>query len=527
MNVELQATDFVVIAVYVVALMAIGMFVSWRRRGSDDLFLAGRSLGWFNVGLSIFGTNISPSFLISACAVAYTSGMVAANFEWLAWWFLMLLAMLFVPYYLTTRISTMPQFLRRRFGEAPHGFLAWYALFTTILLWLGGALYTGGVLLSQIMGWDLWVSVVALTAIATSFTVAGGLAAVVVTDSFQSILMIAGSAVLTLCGLHEVGGVAALVDQVPGDFWKLVRPAADAHYPWPAMFLGYPVLGVWFWCTDQTIVQRVLGARDVRQGQLGAVFAAFLKVLPPFLFMLPGIVCYALYPGLDNPDKAFVTMLAGHLPRGMVGLMIAVMIAALISTLDSGLNSFSTVFTLDIYVKKWRPHAPPRQIRWVGRMATVGAAVVAVGCALAMETAARNMFDLLQGIIAFIAPPMAAVFVIGVLWPRATAKGAMAALVLGSAVSLSVGLGHFAEWPVVWPHYLLLAFYLFVGICVLMVLVSLATRHSPDEEPLPSLRDTYAAGARTGPVWALWAVLAAIMLALYVGFQVLACSVPE
>jgi SSS family solute:Na+ symporter len=578
--------------------------------------------------------------MIASASIAYTTGMVAANFEWLAWPFLMLLAMLFVPYYLSTGVSTMPQFMKRRFGEGAYRFLAWYALFTTVILWLGGTLYASGKLLSQIMGWEVSLCIVVLTLIATSFTVAGGLAAVVITDSFQAILMILGAAVLTVIGLVEVGSAENLFGNVPADYWKLVRPAHDADFPWHAMFLGYPVLGIWFWCTDQTIVQRVLGARDVRQGQLGAVFAGFLKVLTPLIFYVPGVLCFVLHPDLEDPDAAFMTMVSNYLWPGMIGLIVAVLIAAVISTIDSGLNSFSTVFTLDIYVRNFRPAASPWEIKWLGRVATVAAALIAVGCAISMQGVGRNLFDLLQGIIAFVAPPMAAVFTIGVLWRRATGKAAVAALLIGTAVSLSVGFCHFKEWPepesavlkltgpapvegfqralrtvtyenkaeepdttprivtavahhdgasrevaravidvrqqpvVVfqfekvmiggiagdelaslavtienlqdgsaeildvdtmstalaadydnrfWPHYLLLSFYLFVAIAALMIGASLATRKSPQEEPLPTLKETYAAlGRSPAMVWALWGVLAGIMLSVYVGFQLLA-----
>ena len=519
---SLHAIDLVVIAVYVTVLIGIGMWVSFRRRGAEDLFLAGRSLSWPNVGLSIFGTNVSPSFMIAACGVAYSTGMVSANFEWLAWWFLMLLAMLFVPHYLATNISTIPQFMQRRFGGATHDFLSWYTLFTTIVLWLGGTLYASGVLLGQIMDWPLWFSVLVLTVIATSFTVAGGLAAVVITDSFQSILIIGGSAALTGIALAKVGSIDAVVHGVPADFWQLIRPRSHPDFPWHAMFLGYPVLGIWFWCTDQTIVQRVLGAKDLRQGQLGAVFAGFLKILPPFIFLLPGILCRVLHPGLEDSDAAFMTMVTHHMPVGMVGLIVAVLIAAVVSTIDSGLNSFSTVFTLDVYVRKLRPSSTSKEIKWVGRLATVAAAGIAVACALAMETVAKDLFNLLQGVIAFIAPPMAAVFLIGVLWRRATAKAALWSLIVGSVVSLTVGVCHFKNWPNegFWPHYLLVSFYLFVAIALFMTLVSLLTRKSPEEEDLPSIKETYArAGVESRPIWILWALLGMIMLALYVVFD--------
>ncbi|MFV2065427.1 MAG: sodium:solute symporter [Pirellulales bacterium] len=519
---KLQLLDLAVIAVYIAVLVGIGMWVSFRRRGAEDLFLAGRSLTWPSVGLSIFSTNVSPTFLIASCGIAYTTGMVAANFEWLAWWFLMLLAMLFVPHYLNTKVSTMPQFMRRRFGESAYRFLTWYALFTTVVMWLGESLYAGGVLLGQVLDWPLWLSVVVLTVIATSFTVAGGLAAVVITDAFQAVLMIVGATLLTAIGLAHVGGIGEMVRNVPEDYWHLFRPHDDPDFPWIALVLGYPVMGIWFWCTDQTIVQRVLGAKDLRHGQLGAVFAGFLKVLPPFIFMLPGILCLVLHPGLEDPDAAFMTMVTNYMPAGVVGLMIAILIAALISTLDSGLNSFSTIFTLDVYVKHFRPDAGPTEIKRLGRVVTVLAAGLAILIAISMEGFGKDLFTLGQSVISFVAPPMAAVFVIGVLWRRATAAAATWTLILGSAVSVSVGFCHLKDWPSkeFWPHYLLVSFFLFAGICAFMIVVSLVTRKSPDQEDLPTLKETYA-NQSTQPrlVWFLWGVLALIMFALYVIFN--------
>ena len=518
---KLQTVDFVIVAVYIVTLVSIGMWVSFRRRGAEDLFLGGRTQGWGVVGLSIFGTNVNPSFLISSCSVAYASGFAAANFEWLAWWLMMLLAMLFVPYYMTTRVSTMPEFIYRRFGRGSHAFLSYYALFTTIVSWLGLVLYTGGLLFSQIMDWPLWLSLVVLMAIGTSFTVIGGLAAVMVTDAFQTILMIGGAATLTIIGLVEVGGISALIDKVPASYWQLLQSGEQAEYPWYAMLLGYPVAGIWFWCADQTIVQRVLGAKDMRHGQLGTVLAAFLKILTPFLFLLPGILCFVLHPGLADPNEAFATMVVNHLPTGMVGLIVAVLVAALISTIDSGLNSFSTVFTLDIYKRSIRPKASPAETRAIGRMATVAAAVAAVCMALVMDRFQRGLFDMIQSVIGFIAPPVSAVFVIGVLWRRATSRAALATLIVGSIASISIGFCNLNGWPskAFWPHFLLLSFYIFAGICAFMVVVSLLTRNATTEERLPSLKQTYVQqGTSSRSLWMLWGVLAFIMLAIYLVF---------
>ncbi|MDH7598911.1 MAG: sodium/solute symporter [Sedimentisphaerales bacterium] len=531
-KVQMGPYDGLVFLGYVLALLIIGGYASYRQRKSQDLFLAGRSMGWFNVGLSIFGTNIGPTFLIATFGAGYTTGMVNANYEWMAWVFLMLLGMAFVPFYMLTGISTMPEFLRRRFGPSCYSFYAIYSLFGTVVLWIGGTLFAGADILVQLLGWDFMTCVWLLAIVAASFTVAGGLMAVMVTDSFQSILMIAGAAMLAiLAGLHvkDLDTLRHLVvsDTPAGYTWRLLHPSGPS--PWYAFVLGYPVLSLWFWCSDQTIVQRVLGARDLRQGQAGTLFCGFLKILPPFIFLLPGILCAALHPGIEDDKDVFLFMVNTYMPRGLVGLMVAVVVAAVISTLDSGLNSFSTVFTLDIY-KRWiSPLASERQTKIVGQFVTCAAALMAVGIAYYLNTVQSNLFNLFQSIIGYLAPPISAVFLLGVFWRRATAKAAIVTLLLGSIISVGIGIcdikdifakdidGRVVD---IWPHFLLLSFYLFVSLLVLMVLVSLSTGHSQTETALPSLRQAYAQNpglGRRGLVG--WAILGCIMVCLYLFFQ--------
>ena len=412
----------------------------------------------------------------------------------------------------------------RRFGPPSHEFLAWYTLFST-MVWLGLPLYAGGVLLGQIMDWPLWLSVVLLTVIAASFTVTGGLVAVAITDCYQSILILLGAAALTVIGLAHVGSVRALADGVPPDYWRLVRPASDSQFPWPAMFLGYPVVGIWYWCTSQTMVQRVLGAKDLRQGQLGTVFMGYLKIVPPFLFILPGILCRVLHPHLRHQDEAFATMVTNYLPSGIAGLIIVVLVAGTIAATAGGLNSFSTVLTLDIYVKRFRPVASDKELHWVGQLATIAIAGLSIVWALTLGTFNKDILNLTQGIVSFLAPPLAVVFLTGVLWRRATATAAIWTLVAGSIVSISVGLCHMEDWPSkqFWPHYMMVSFYLFAGILVFMMVLSLATRKSANEESLPTLRDTYALqGGQSRLVWTLWGLLAVIMLAIYLCFETIA-----
>jgi SSS family solute:Na+ symporter len=521
---SLNGFDYGVIVAYAALLIGIGMFVSYRQRKSEDLFLAGRSLSWPNVGLSIFGTNIGPTFLIATCGAGYTSGMVTANFEWMAFIFLFILGMVFVPYYMHTKVSTMPEFMKKRFGGKCYTFMSWYALFSTVVLWLGGTLFAGGALLGQIMDWPLFMSVCVLAVIAASFTIAGGLAAVVITDSFQSILMIVGSAALALIGLSELGGIEKLAGLRVGELdpaltWKLFHPSGS-DTPWTIFFLGYPVIGFWFWCTDQTIVQRVLGARDLRHGQAGTLFAGFLKILPPFIFLLPGIFAAVLLPGIEDDKAVFITMVTTYLPHGMIGLIVAVLIAAVISTVDSGLNSFSTVFTLDIYKRTINPAATDHALKRTGRWVTVAATVLAVAIAMFLSLAeGTNLFNLFQSIIGFLAPPVAAVFLLGLFWKRATSKAALATLIAGFAVCVTIGVLTILGIGT-WPHFLVLTFYLFVANVVFMVLCSLVTRNDGCEEHFPPLRAAYAGNRAVGFVgWAFWALLFVVMIALYLFFN--------
>jgi SSS family solute:Na+ symporter len=533
-KVEMHPADGLVFFGYIVALLVIGGYYSFRQRKSEDLFLGGRSMGWANVGLSIFGTNIGPTFLIATCGAGYATGMVNANFEWMAWVFLMLLGMAFVPYYMHTKISTMPAFLQKRFGNGCYTFYSFYSLFGTVVLWIGGTLFAGGDILGQLLGWDLMTSVLVLAVIAASFTIAGGLVAVMITDSYQSILMIVGAATLTILAATHIESFDSLrhlvVRDVPADStWKLFHDSSSAT-PWYAFVLGYPVLSFWFWCSDQTIVQRVLGARDLKQGQAGALFCGFLKILPPFLFLVPGILAAVLHPGIADDKDVFLYMVNEYLPVGMVGLIVAVLMAAVISTLDSGLNSFSTVFTLDIY-KRWiSPGATGHKIKVVGQIVTCAAAFMAIGIAYYMSTVSGNLFDLFQGIIGYLAPPISAVFVLGVFWRRSTAPAALTTLILGSIISVSVGFCDikdvFATKTAtgtvedIWPHFLLLSFYLFASLVALMVVISLCTQHSPVETALPSFREAYRINPGLGKsAFFGWGALAVVMICIYLFFQ--------
>jgi SSS family solute:Na+ symporter len=501
----LKPVDFAVVGLYLLVLVAIGMWVSFikKRNTSENLFLAGHSLGWGSIGFTMWGTNVGPSMLIASASIGYTTGVVAGNFGWYAFVFIFLLAVVFAPRYLGARVLTLPEFMGKRFGQSTRNILAWYTMITILISWLSLTLFAGSILVSQMLNIPSWLSVIILVVIASFFTVAGGLKAVAYTNVFQMLLLIVVSFILTVAGIIKIGsleavheysssgfgsligaywdqfvnGIRGLYEKTPADYWNLLLPLNDKNYPWLAIILGYPIMGVWFWCTDQSMVQSVLGARDLQQGQLGANFTGWLKILDVALFIIPGIACFVLFPELKDPDEAYMTMVTRLFPVGMTGLIMAVLIAALISTIDSALNSLSTVFTMDIFVKKYKPSATQKEIIYIGRIVTVVGAVLAVFLTLAIDSIkGLKLFDIFQAILGFIAPPMSVVFLFGVLWKKTTTSAANIALTAGTAFSLGTGVFYLWIFPsekyTFWPHFLLLSFLIFLIIASVTFFVS-------------------------------------------------------
>ncbi|AGA77945.1 sodium:solute symporter [Echinicola vietnamensis] len=520
----LQPLDFAVLGLYLVTLIGIGYWVSFKKKrdADENLFLAGNSLGWPSIGFTMWGTNVGPSMLIASASIGYTTGVVAGNFAWYAFIFIFLLAVVFAPRYLGARVQTLPEFMGKRFGSSTQNILAWYTIVTVLISWLSLTLFAGGILIRQILDLPLWLSVVILILIAAFFTIAGGLKAIAYTNVFQMVLLIVVSLALTLTGLYKVGGVGELIANTPGEYWNLLLPADDPNYPWVAIALGYPVMGVWFWCTDQSMVQSVLGAKNLKEGQLGANFTGWLKILDVALFIIPGIICYVLFPDLDNPDEAYMTMVTKLFPVGMTGLVMAVLIAALVSTIDSALNALSTVFTMDIYVKKYKPEATQKQIVTIGRVVTVLGAVIAIFLTLAIDSIkGLNLFDVFQSILGFIAPPMSVVFLFGVLWKKTTTKAANTVLLFGTILSLGIGVLYLWVFPnaeyAFWPHFLLLSFYIFVFLAALIVVISYVERNRKDLHV--STLDYGTIPKLPNKVKWLWIALIVVMVGMYVVFN--------
>src|SRR3954470_18931235 len=440
---RLTALDYAIVIAYLVILMFIGYRASFGKKkdSGESLFLANKSLGWASIGFNMWGTNVGPSMLLAFASIGYTTGIVAINFDWYAFVFLMLLAIVFAPRYLAARVMTMPEFMGNRYGGSTQTILAWYALVKMLISWLSLGLFAGGFLVRQILGIPMWQSVIVLVLFAGLFAFAGGLKAIARVNVFQMILLIAVSFMLSIIGVNKVGGISDLFHGAPSGYWNLIHPAGDKNYPWPAILLGYPVAAVAFFCTDQAMVQSVLGARNLEQGQLGVSFIGWLKILSLPLFILTGIVCYILFPGLKDPAEAYMTMVANLFPPGMNGLVIVVLIAVLVGTIGSSLNSLSTVFTMDVYVKKINPDANPKQIVRVGRMTVVAGCLFAIMMALAIDSIkGLNLFDVFQSVLGFIAPPLSVVFLLTVFWKRTTRKAVNTVLSAGSAFSLGTGI---------------------------------------------------------------------------------------
>ncbi|WP_418262432.1 sodium:solute symporter family transporter [Flavobacterium faecale] len=519
----LEPVDYIVIIGYLLVLIAFGYYISFvkNKKSDENLFLAGNTLGWTSIGLNMWGTNVGPSMLIASASVGFTTGIVAGNFAWYAFIFILLLAVVFSPRYLGAKVLTLPEFMGKRFGDSTRNILAWYTLITILISWLSLTLFAGGVLVKQLLDLPMYLSVILMVILSGFFAAAGGLKAIAYTNVFQMLLLIGVSLLLVVMGVHKAGGLEAIYTQTPGTYWNLLLPADDENYPWIAILLGYPIMGVWFWCTDQSMVQSILGAKSLKEGQLGANFIGWLKILDVPLFILPGIVCFVLFPELKNPDEAYMTMVTQLFPAGLRGLIIVVLIAALISTIGSALNSLSTVFTMDIYVKKYQPEASQKTIVKTGRLVVLFGSLLSIFITLGIDSIkGLNLFDIFQSVLGFIAPPMSVVFLFGVLWNKTTTRAANLVLTLGTVISLGTGVFFLWVFPnqvYHWPHFLLLSFYIFVGLSVLAYIITITDKAGQKDHQ--TLLRINPAAKPDRQVKILWGLLTLVMTALYLIFN--------
>ncbi|MDH5381085.1 MAG: sodium/solute symporter [Cyclobacteriaceae bacterium] len=421
--------------------------------GALDYFLAGKDQGWLVIGASLFASNIGSEIILGVSGAGARANMPMANFEILASLILILLGWVFVPFYLRSGVYTMPEFLEKRYNRACRTYLSVISILAYVTTKISLIIFAGA-LVFETMGVPFWTGAI-ITVLATGFyTVLGGLRAVIYTDMVQAFILLLGTIAVTAFGLHSLGGwdemistismAATQADNPPVDkFFNLWRPVTDTDYPWTGMLFGAPILGVWYWCTDQYIVQRTLSARDVSNARKGALFAGFLKLLPVFIFFIPGVIAYALLQkgmldfSLDNADQALPAMISTFLPSGLKGLAIAGLLAALMSSLSSAFNSSSTLLTIDFYQQRY-PDASEKKLVRFGQWATVILVIVSLGWIPLMRTLmGGGIFHYLQNVQAYISPPIAAVFLFGLMYKWINARGAIVSLWTGFIIGIS------------------------------------------------------------------------------------------
>jgi len=428
--------DWIIILAYGVVIVTVGFFVVKKPKTSEGYFLAGRKLRWPFIGASLLASNISAEHFVGLAGGGYLVGMaIGAAYEWSAIFCLLPLILVFLSFYLKNRIYTVPEFLERRFSPGVRSLLSWIMVVFSILTKISISLWASALVFQTLFHWDprlvIWI-VAALTAL---YTMKGGLTTVVYTDAIQTVVLLAAACVLTVLGLHEVGGIAELHARVPAELFKAFKPVTDPNIPWTGAIFGVICLGgAFYWSMDQVLVQRAFAARSLDEGRKGAIFAGALKLLIPFVLVVPGIIARALWPDLANADQAYPKLLGAVMPHGLLGLTVAGISAALMGHMSATFNSISTMFTRDFYLKL-RPAAGHTQQILIGRIAV--AAVALMGALWAPVIGKfGSLWDYLQQVSFSLVIPFAGVFFIGVAWKRITTKGVWAGTLIGFAVAV-------------------------------------------------------------------------------------------
>ena len=442
----MEPIDMVIVWVYLIGIMVLGIAVGYRRKtSSEQFFLAGKTLPWPMVGAALFTANISTIHLVGLSASGFGEGIVVGNFEWMAAFCLIFLGLIFVPFYLRTKISTLPEFLERRYNKACRLILAVICIWSAMLVHIGVSLYAGATVFEYFFGIDPTAAIIIIAVITAIYTILGGLKAVVVTDTIQAGLLLAGCILLTVFGLKAVGemGIHSWADlkahTKPNQF-SMVHGLRDANgnftpYSWLTVMIGYHVLGIWYWCTDQTIVQKTLGAKDVRNAQLGAVFAGALKILPLFFMVFPGVLAYVLFKSdIGEANETLVVMIDKLLPPVLKGLFAAGLLAAVMSTVEAALNSTATV-TADDIVRHLRPNIKDATLVLIGRV-TAGVVIVLAMIWSPFCGRFENIFVVINQVPMIFAPAITTVFVLGAFWKRGTKQAAMTTFAAGVVIGL-------------------------------------------------------------------------------------------
>ncbi|KIC95815.1 sodium:solute symporter [Flavihumibacter solisilvae] len=494
----LGPVDWIFVTLYLLVIAGVSVWSIRRSKDSAaDYFLANRNLGWFVVGASILASNVGSEHIVGLAGSAARTGTVLGHYE-LHSYIVLILGWVFVPFYMRSQVYTMPEFLERRFNPQARRLLSIIQLLSYVITKASVTIFAGALVFNQFLGVDFWTGAIILVLVTGVYTIFGGLHAVMYTEAIQAIVLLAGSAILLVFGLREVGGWDNMIASLPKEKLNMFPPFNDPEYPWLGILIASPIVGLWYWCTDQHIVQRCLAARDERQARRGTIFAAYLKLLPFFIFLIPGLIAAVLHSQgrlqLDDTNAAFPAMVKQIMPVGLRGLLAGGLLAALMSSLASVYNACSTLYTMDIY-KKQHPDAPEKQLVRVGRIATAVVVLLGMAWIPLMGRISSGLYDYLQSVQSYLAPPIAAVFLLGVFFKRINAQGAYAAMVVGFIIGLlkltlqmvkdnleAGGLLHrFAT-----INFLYFCIYLFLFSIIIMVTVSWMTP-PPKEEKIHGL----------------------------------------
>lgn len=454
--------DWIVIGLFVLALVGIIVWVFKQKQDSSgDYFLAGRDATWIAIGASIFASNIGSEHLIGLAGAGASSGMAMAHWE-IQGWMILILGWVFVPFYSRSMVLTMPEFLERRYNPQSRTILSFISLISYVLTKVAVTVYAGGLVFQQVFGiqeiWGIdffWIAAIGLVLITALYTVVGGMKSVLYTSVLQTPILLLGSIIIVVLGLKELGGwneMMTIVRATPvndyGDTMaNLIRSNSDASFPWLGVFIGSSIIGFWYWCTDQFIVQRVLSGKNETEARRGTIFGAYLKLTPVFIFLIPGMIAFALHSktgdflpmlsnGAVNSDAAFPTLVAKLLPAGLKGLVVAGILAALMSSLASLFNSSAMLFTIDFY-KRFKPQASEKQLLHIGRVATIVIVVLGILWIPVMKSVGDVLYTYLQDVQSVLAPGIAAAFLLGILSKRITPSAGLWGLISGFVVGLT------------------------------------------------------------------------------------------
>jgi SSS family solute:Na+ symporter len=542
--------DWIVLGAFMLALVGIIVWVSRMKEDtSSDYFLAGRDATWLAIGASIFASNIGSEHLVGLAGAGASSGIAMAHWE-MHGWMILVLGWLFVPFYARSGVFTMPEFLERRYNSASRSLLSIISLVSYVLTKVAVTVYAGGIVFKEVFGiesiWGIdffWFGAIGLVIITGIYTVIGGMKSVLYTSVLQTPILLIGSITIVVIGLIKVGGWGELeaicrtnLTEQGDSMMALVRSPKDPVFPWTGVFLGSAIIGFWYWCTDQYIVQRVLSGRNQTQSRRGTIFGAYLKLLPVFIFLIPGMIAFALNEkgliDLQDSDSAFPLLVSELLPIGLKGVVVGGLLAALMSSLASLFNSSAALFTVDFY-KKYKPQSSEKHLVYVGRMATI--VIVALGIAWipVMKGIGKVLYEYLQDVQSLLAPGIASVFLLGVFWKRATPKAGFAGLATGFVLgmvrlafnifgdSVPEGTWYHAIWVAPnWLHYEIVLF----GICLMVIFVVSYFTERVDETKLVGVTyysSTPEQRAATRASYNKWDVInSLIIIAVIISFYV-------